>query len=101
MPKPQRTLPRNIGWKCCGFLSALWSAFRYVTILSLICVFFYVFPPYRIKQIFDAFFTTASTVGSMAKMISTDEKRAELFISHLTKSGRDLWKNIERIPNEI
>lgn len=101
MPKPHRAFRVPTGLRFCGLLTALWSAFRFIAIISMVVVFLYVFPPYRIKQIFDAMFSTASAVGSVAKMIATNEKQAELFVGHLTKSGRDLWRNIERIPNEI
>jgi hypothetical protein len=101
MPKPRRAyiVPKVVGF--CGFLPALWSAFRFITLTTILCLFFYVFPPYRCKQILDALFATASAVGSMAKTISTDERRAELFVGHLTKSGRDLWSKLENLPNEI
>lgn len=101
MPKPQRTYRVNTGIRFCGLITTLWSAFRFIVITGMVCVFLYAFPPYRIKQIFDALFASASAVGSVAKMIATDEKRAELFVGHLTKAGRDLWRNVERIPNEI
>lgn len=85
---------RQKGYDTCGVLSTFYYAFRFIAIFSIICIFFYILPPYRIKQILDATWTATSAVGSVVSTIATDERKAEAFASHLTKSGRDLWTKV-------
>jgi len=84
-----------------GLTAALWRAFKFIVIISLICVFLYAYPPYRIKQTLNVIFDTFTAIGSVAHTVALDEKKAEAFTGHLLKSGRELWNSVKEDTGKL
>lgn len=62
--------------------------------LSMICVFLYVFPPYKIKEVVDSIWTVGETTARVVSAVSHSEETASRYVNHIARSSRRLWSDI-------
>lgn len=88
-----------------NYCKALWrcySAIRFVLIIICIIIFLYVFPPYRIKQVFDQAWSAATTIGLVVHAAITSEQQAQRIVTHSLKTGRAFWTHlVDEVSNDI
>lgn len=80
--------------RCSYALAKTYSVARFIVRISMICVFFYVFPPYKIKEVVDSIWTVGETTAKVVSAVSHSEESASRYVNHIARSSRRLWSDI-------
>jgi len=59
--------------------------------VTVVVVVLYVFPPWRMKAVADAAWSTGTAVVEVASKVVSEEQAAQKFLAQAAKSGRDMW----------
>lgn len=89
-------------FNCLGAINWLRSTISLAFAVSCLVLFLYVLPPWKIKTIADAVWSTGGAVVGVVHKVATEEQKAQQFLAQLTKSGREIWASVQdSVPEPV